>query len=43
MQPFVEIGLKHVDALIEFLADRDLIEFLQDRLMESLAHTVDLR
>ena len=43
MQPFIHIGLKHVDALVEFLADRDLIEFLQDGLMEPLAHTVDLR
>ena len=43
MQPFIQIGLKHVDALVEFLADRDLIEFLQDGLMEPLPHTVDLR
>ena len=43
MQPFIEIGLKHVDAVIEFLAERDLIIILQDRLMEALAYTVGLR
>ena len=43
MQPFVEIGLQRVDAVKKFLAERDLIIILQDRLMEALAHTVGLR
>ncbi len=32
MQPFVQISLKPVDAVVELLAERDLMEFLQDRL-----------
>ena len=43
MQPFVEIGLQRVDAVKKFLAERDLIIILQDRLMEALAHTAGLR
>ena len=43
MQPFVEIGLQRVVAVKKFLAERDLIIILQDRLMEALAHTVGLR
>ena len=43
MQPIVEIGLQRVDAVKKFLAERDLIIILQDRLMEALAHTAGLR
>ena len=43
MQPFVEIGLKHIDAVIEFLAERDLIEFLQDGLVGPLEDAMRLR
>ena len=43
MQPFVEIGLQRVDAVKKFLAERDLIIILQDRLMEALAHTAGLQ
>ena len=39
MQLFVEIGLKHIDAVIEFVAERDLIKLLQDRLVDSLTNT----
>ena len=42
MQLFVEIGLKHIDAVIEFVAERDLIKLLQDRLVDSRANTLGL-
>ena len=42
MQPFIQIGLQRVDAVIEFLAERDLVELLQDRLVEPLADAVGL-
>ncbi len=32
--PFVQIVLELVDCLVDFLAERDLIELLQDGLME---------
>ena len=43
MQPFIQIGLQRVDAVVKFLAECDLIKLLQDRLVESLANTVGLR
>ena len=43
MQPFVQIRLKCFDAVVKLLAERDLIELLQDRLMEPLADAVCLR
>ena len=43
VQLFVQIGLQRVDALVEFLAERDLVELLQDRLVELLADAVRLR
>ena len=39
-QPFVQIGLQLIEATIELLAERDLVELLQDRLVEALADTV---
>lgn len=42
MQLFVEIGFKHIDAVIEFVAERDLIKLLQDRLVDSRANTLGL-
>ena len=42
MQPFIQIGLKRVDAVVELLAERDLIKLLQDRLVEPLADAVGL-
>jgi len=42
MQPLVQIGLQRVDAVIELLAERDLIELLQDRLVEPLTDAVGL-
>ena len=42
MQPFIQIGLQRVDAVIELLAERDLVELLQDRLVEPLADAVGL-
>ena len=43
MQPLVQIGLQLVDALIQVFAERDLIEFLQNCLVEPLADAVGLR
>lgn len=43
MQPFTQIGLQRVDAVVELFAERGLIEFLQDRIVESHANTVHLR
>jgi hypothetical protein len=43
MQPFIQIGLQRVDAVVKFVAECDLIKLLQDRLVESLANTVGLR
>ena len=42
MQPFVQIGLQRVNAVIELLAERDLVELLQDRFVEPLADAVRL-
>ncbi len=42
-QPFIEIGLQCIDAVIEFLAERDLVELLQHCLVEALADAVGLR
>ena len=35
-QPVVQIGLKRVDAVLELLAERDLVTLLQDGLVEAL-------
>ena len=43
VQPYVQIGLQLIQIAIEFFAERDLIEFLQDRLVEALADSVGLR
>lgn len=43
VRPFVENGLQRVDAVIELVAERDLIEILQDRFMEPLANAIRLR
>ena len=42
MQLFVEIGFKHIDAVIKFVAERDLIKLLQDRLVDLRANTLGL-
>ena len=42
MEPCVQIGLKLVDALIQVLSERDLIEFLQDGFVEPLTDAVGL-
>ena len=42
MQPLIQIGLQRVDAVIELLAERNLVELLQDRLVEPLADAVGL-
>lgn len=42
MQPFIQIGLKRVDAIVELLAERDLIELLQNRLVEPFTDPVRL-
>jgi len=42
VQPFIQIGLQRADAVIELLAERDLVELLQDRLVEPLADAVGL-
>ena len=43
LQPFIEIGLQRFDGFIELFAERDLIKFLQDRLVEPFADAVRLR
>ena len=43
MQPLIQIGLQRIDAFVELLAERDLVEFLQDRFMEPLANAIRLR
>ena len=43
MQPYIQIGLQFLNGLIELLAERDLVKFLQDRLVEPFADTVGLR
>ena len=40
MQPFIQISLQRVDAVIELLTKRDLIKLLWDCLVEPLANTV---
>lgn len=42
MQPLIQIGLQRVDAVIELLAERDLVELLQNRFVEPLADAVRL-
>lgn len=43
VQPVIQIGLKRIDAVVELLTERDLIELLQDCLVEPLADPVRLR
>ncbi len=43
VKPFVQIDLQRINAVIEFLAERDLVKFLQDRFVEPLADAVCLR
>ena len=43
MQPLIQIGLQRVDAVVKLLAERDLVELLQDRLVEPLTNAVGLR
>ncbi len=43
LQPFIQISLQRFDAFVELLAERDLVELLQDRFMKPLADTVCLR
>ena len=42
-QSFVQIGLQLIQIAIELLAERDLVELLQDRLVETLADPIGLR
>ncbi len=42
IQPFVQINLQSFNAFIQLFAERNLVEFLQDRLVEPLADTVGL-
>lgn len=42
VQPFIQIGLQRVDAVINLLAERDLIELLQDCLVEPLTDPIRL-
>ena len=41
-QPFIQIGLQRVGAVIELLAECDLVELLRDSFMEAFADTVGL-
>jgi hypothetical protein len=40
-EPDVEIGLQLVDRLVDFLAERNSVELVQDRAMETLANAVN--
>lgn len=42
-EPCVKINLKSLHALVDLLAEGDLIELLQDGLVEALADAVRLR
>jgi len=39
-QPVVQILLKTFQTVVEFLAERDLVEVVQDRLLEALADPI---
>jgi len=41
IDPFVQIILQHINAVVDILAERHLIELLQDGLVEPLADAVD--
>ena len=43
MQSFIQIDLQRIDAFIQLLAERDLVKFLQDGLVEPLTDAVWLR
>ena len=43
MYPLIQIGLQLLNAFVEVLAERDLIELLQNGLVEPLADAVSLR
>ena len=42
LQPYVQIGLQLFNVAIELLAERNLVELLQDRLVEALADCIGL-
>ena len=42
-QPYVQIRLQLCNIAIEFLAERDLVKLLQDRLVKSFTDSVCLR
>src|SRR4051794_14310966 len=41
--PGINISLQHLDAVVEFLAEGNPVELVEQRLMEPLADTVSLR
>ena len=43
IQPYVQIGLRLFNVAIELLAERNLVELLQDRLVGALADPIGLR
>ena len=43
LNPLIQIGLQFVDRTIHLLAEGDMVELLQDRLVEALADAVGLR
>jgi hypothetical protein len=43
LQPLVQIGLQRLQVLVELLAEPDLAELLQYRLVEPLADAIGLR
>ena len=43
VEPFIEISLELADGFIQSVAERDLIEFLQEGLVEPLANAIGLR
>ena len=43
LDPFVQIGLQLLNRLVDFSAERHLIELLQDCLVEPLTDAIGLR
>jgi len=43
LEPSIQIGLEFVKAVIDLLAEGDLVEFLQEGLVEAFADAVGLR
>jgi len=43
VDPFIQIGLQGLNGFVKLFAECNLVKFLQDRLVETLADAVGLR